>query len=82
MLLRLLTPPWSRDLVLRLDDSGPWIRVRFRDGEAELIDPRLIARLVNGNYACRVEDALPEVHVGAMGGEFNPLRTPAGWGPG
>ena len=51
MRLQLLTPPGTRTVPIRLDDTGPWISVYFFKGFAEITDPRLIKRLVNCNYA-------------------------------
>ena len=51
MRLQLLTPPGTRTVPIRLDDTGPWIRVHFFKGFAEVTDPRRIERLVNCNYA-------------------------------
>ena len=68
MRLQLLTPPGTRTIPIRLDDTGPWISVYFFKGFAEITDPRLINRLVNCSYARVVR--------GGSGGAAHPLTGP------
>jgi hypothetical protein len=57
MLLQLTNAPGTRDVSIRLDDSGPWVRVHFKDGYARVSDLRVCRRLVDGGYAVRVDGA-------------------------
>jgi hypothetical protein len=68
MRLQLLTPPGTRTVPIKLDDTGPWISVYFFIGFAEITDPRLIKRLVNCEYA--------RVVGGGFGGAAHPVTGP------